>query len=214
MRNVIFAVWSLWILSVMSSRMSEERRRSLRETAKEMFFHAYHAYMENAYPADELMPLSCKGRVRGVEPSRGDIDDALGSYSLTLIDSLDTLAVMGEMEKFAAAINHVVEDVTVNNDIVVSVFETNIRVLGGLLSAHVLASLFRDMGNVYLLSYNNELLSLAEDVGNRLLPAFNTTTGLPYPRIPLSSRCHFILSSHENLFGKDNNSVSTPLYAH
>ena len=37
---------------------------------------------------------------------------------------------MGEMEKFAAAINHVVEDVTVNNDIVVSVFETNIRVLG------------------------------------------------------------------------------------
>ena len=39
------------------------------------------------------------------------------------------------------------------------------------------------MGNVYLLSYNNELLSLAEDVGNRLLPAFNTTTGLPYPRV-------------------------------
>lgn len=31
-----------------------------------------------AYPADELMPLSCKGRVRGVDPSRGDVDDALG----------------------------------------------------------------------------------------------------------------------------------------
>ena len=47
----------------------------------------------NAYPADELMPLSCRGRVRGVSPGRGDVDDALGSFSLTLIDTLDTLAV-------------------------------------------------------------------------------------------------------------------------
>jgi len=33
---------------------------------------------QHAYPADELMPLSCKGRYRGSEPSRGDVDDALG----------------------------------------------------------------------------------------------------------------------------------------
>ena len=33
---------------------------------------------EHAYPADELMPLSCKGRYRGSEPSRGDVDDTLG----------------------------------------------------------------------------------------------------------------------------------------
>lgn len=33
---------------------------------------------DNAYPADELMPLSCQGRYRGVQPSRGDIDDTLG----------------------------------------------------------------------------------------------------------------------------------------
>ena len=31
-----------------------------------------------AYPADELMPLSCKGRVRGVDRSRGSVDEALG----------------------------------------------------------------------------------------------------------------------------------------
>lgn len=49
-----------------------------REEARDMFYHAYHAYMENAYPADELMPLSCKGRYRGVTPSRGDMDDILG----------------------------------------------------------------------------------------------------------------------------------------
>lgn len=48
------------------------------EESREMFYHAYRAYMENAYPADELMPLSCKGRYRGVTASRGDMDDILG----------------------------------------------------------------------------------------------------------------------------------------
>lgn len=46
--------------------------------AREMFYHAYRAYMDNAFPADELQPLSCKGRIRGVSPSRGDMDDILG----------------------------------------------------------------------------------------------------------------------------------------
>ena len=34
-----------------------------------------------AFPADELMPLACKGRVRGLTPSRGEVDDVLGRYS-------------------------------------------------------------------------------------------------------------------------------------
>lgn len=49
-----------------------------REEAREMFYHAYRAYMDNAYPADELMPLSCAGRYRGVTESRGDMDEVLG----------------------------------------------------------------------------------------------------------------------------------------
>lgn len=35
-------------------------------------------FKDNAYPADELMPLSCKGRYRGSERDRGDIDSTLG----------------------------------------------------------------------------------------------------------------------------------------
>ena len=58
-----------------------------------MFIHAYDSYMQKAYPADELMPLSCKGRYRGIEPNRGDVDEAMGNFSLTLIDTLDTLVV-------------------------------------------------------------------------------------------------------------------------
>lgn len=64
-----------------------------RNEAREMFTHAYESYIKHAYPADELMPLSCKGRYRDSEVNRGDVDDSLGNFSLTLIDSIDTLAV-------------------------------------------------------------------------------------------------------------------------
>lgn len=60
--------------------MSREERESLKEETRDMFYHAYNAYMDNAYPADELMPLSCKGRYRGSEPDRGDIDSTLGKF--------------------------------------------------------------------------------------------------------------------------------------
>uniref|UniRef100_A0A673IGX3 alpha-1,2-Mannosidase n=1 Tax=Sinocyclocheilus rhinocerous TaxID=307959 RepID=A0A673IGX3_9TELE len=116
-----------------------------------MFDHAYNSYMDYAYPADELMPLSCRGRVRGLEPNRGDIDDSLGKF---------------------------------DNDIVVSVFETNIRVLGGLLGAHVMADVLKQRGE-RMQWYRDELLHMAKELGYRLLPAFNTTSGLPYPRVNL-----------------------------
>lgn len=52
--------------------------KNFRIQAKEMFMHGYNSYLKFAYPHDELMPLSCKGRIRGVTPNRGDVDDALG----------------------------------------------------------------------------------------------------------------------------------------
>ena len=81
-----------------------------------------------------------------------------------------------------------IANVDFNKDVNVSVFETNIRgsvnitgkssykpmtVVGGLLSAHLLA-------HEFLPDYTSGLLSLALDVGERLLPAFDTPTGLPY----------------------------------
>ncbi|XP_044751179.1 ER degradation-enhancing alpha-mannosidase-like protein 3 [Coccinella septempunctata] len=164
--------------------MSREEKAQLREQARDMFYHAYNAYMDNAYPADELMPLSCKGRYRGLSPNRGDIDDCLGNFSLTLIDSLDTLVLLGDLSEFERAVKLVISDVSFDNDIVVSVFETNIRVLGGLLSAHILAYYLQERDEI-MPWYNGELLELAKDLGYRLLPAFNTTTGIPYSRVNL-----------------------------
>ncbi|XP_031780380.1 ER degradation-enhancing alpha-mannosidase-like protein 3 [Nasonia vitripennis] len=164
--------------------MSREERETLKEEAKDMFYHAYNAYMDNAYPADELMPLSCKGRYRGSEPDRGDIDSTLGNFSLTLVDTLDTLVVIGDLEEFENAVKLVIKDVTFDTDVIVSLFETNIRMLGGLLSGHILADYIQQRGNA-MSWYRGELLNLAKDLGYRFLPAFNTSTGIPFGRINL-----------------------------
>lgn len=164
--------------------MSKGEKTALREEARDMFYHAYNAYMFNAYPADELMPLSCKGRWRSQQTSRGDIDDTLGNFSLTLIDTLDTLAILGDVTEFEHAAKLIIDNVSFDTDVVVSVFETNIRVLGGLLSGHVLAEYFQ-LNTDRMQWYTGQLLELAKDIGYRLLPAFNTTTGIPHGRINL-----------------------------
>ncbi|XP_055849202.1 ER degradation-enhancing alpha-mannosidase-like protein 3 isoform X2 [Episyrphus balteatus] len=170
--------------SIPTQNMSKKERDELKEEAREMFYHAYYAYMENAYPADELMPLSCKGRYRGVTPSRGDMDDILGNFSMTLVDSLDTLVILGDFAEFESAVKLVIKDVQFDSDIIVSVFETNIRMVGGLLSAHILTEYIQKDLKI-MPWYKGELLEMARDLGYRLLPAFNTSTGIPHARVNL-----------------------------
>lgn len=164
--------------------MSNKERHELKEEAREMFYHAYNAYMNNAYPADELMPLSCAGRYRGITPSRGDMDDVLGNFTMTLVDSLDTLVLLGDFEEFEHAVKLVIDNVQFDSDIIVSVFETNIRMIGGLLSAHILSEYIQKEAD-YMPWYRGELLEMAKDLGYRLLPAFNTSTGIPHARVNL-----------------------------
>lgn len=54
--------------------------------------------------------------------------------------------------------------------------------LRGLLGAHVMADLLRQRGE-RMQWYKDELLHMANELGHRLLPAFNTTSGLPYPKV-------------------------------
>ena len=133
------------------------------------------------WPADELMPLSCAPREWN-KRSRGTLDDCLGGFALTAVDALDTLAVLGDYGEFRRGVARVVAHVSFDRDVTVSVFETTIRVLGGLLSAHALAA---DEALGIMPDYNDELLGLAIDLGERLLPAFDTPTGIPYHRVNL-----------------------------
>ncbi|GMF24958.1 unnamed protein product [Phytophthora lilii] len=139
--------------------------------------------MQHAYPWDELKPLSCSGR-RWDRRERGDLDDVLGGFSLTLVDSLDMLAVLGDRDEFARAVKLVASSVSFDRDVTVSVFESTIRVIGGLVSAHMLASP-KYFGMMDDDEYHGELLELAKDLGQRLLPAFDTPTGIPVHRVNL-----------------------------
>ncbi|XP_053663484.1 ER degradation-enhancing alpha-mannosidase-like protein 2 [Anopheles marshallii] len=147
----------------------------LRERVRQMFHHAYDGYLQYGAPYDELRPLSC------------DAIDTWGSYSLTLIDALDTLAVMGNYTEFGRVVQ-LLRDKTFDADINVSVFETNIRIIGGLLSAHLLSH-HADLASMGLVKpgwpCEGPLLEIAEDVAQRLLPAFETATGMPYGTVNL-----------------------------
>ena len=89
--------------------------------------------------------------------------------------------VLNDRAGFEDGVRKVIQWVSFDVDTKPQIFETNIRVLGGLLSAHIFAN--RSGQPFYLPWYRGELLSLAHDLGQRLLPAFSTPTGLPYARV-------------------------------
>ncbi|GAA0146410.1 hypothetical protein LIER_06375 [Lithospermum erythrorhizon] len=161
----------IFICRIISDGVTREEAKELRDEVREMFYHAFNGYMDNAFPRDELRPLSCKG------------EDTLGSYALTLIDSLDTLALLGDRERFTSSVEWIGKNLRFDINKTVSVFETSIRVLGGLLSAHLFASDYST--GMRIPSYNDELLYLAEDLARRMLPAFDTPTGIPFGSVNL-----------------------------
>src|SRR5438046_5963203 len=86
---------------------------------------------------------------------------------MTPVDALDTLILMHLDAEATRAQSLIVRDLSFDRDISVKNFEITIRLLGGLLSS-------------YQLTGDKRLLSLAEDLGNRLLPVFDLPNGLPY----------------------------------
>lgn len=141
-------------------------------------------YMLVAFPADELRPLSCAGQgADRANPANWDINDVMGDYSLTLVDALSAFPMMGDRDGFETAVRDVIRHVSFDQDSRVQVFEVTIRALGGLISGHLFAS-DRSRG-FSLLWYDGQLLDLAHDLGRRLLPAFQTPTGIPIARVNL-----------------------------
>lgn len=121
--------------------------------------------MDKAFPEDELNPILCKGRSRDKDEHNWNINDVLGNFSLTLVDSLDTFAVMGDHKGFENAVKLIIQHVHFNKDARVQVFEITIRAMGALLSGHGLA-IHPTLG-FKLNDYQNQLLHLAQDLGDR-----------------------------------------------
>eukprot|EP00899_Mesostigma_viride_P007967 jgi/Mesvir1/17171/Mv07593-RA.1 len=133
--------------------LSENDRR--REAIVEAMRHSWDAYEKFAFGMDELMPQVGHGK------------NQFGGLGATIIDSLDTLWIMGLRNEFERAKQWVLNQMNVAPDMDLSVFETTIRCLGGLITA---ADLSGDRG----------FLNKAEDLAQHLLPAFDTPTGIPW----------------------------------
>nr|KYP57533.1 Mannosyl-oligosaccharide 1,2-alpha-mannosidase IA [Cajanus cajan] len=131
-----------------------------RDKVKDAMLHAWTSYEKYAWGKDELKPQSMYGV------------DNFGGLGATLVDSLDTLFIMGLDAQFERAKEWIAKSLSFDRNIEVSVFETTIRVLGGLLST-------------YDLSGDKVFLEKARDLADKLLPAWNTPSGIPYNRINL-----------------------------
>jgi mannosyl-oligosaccharide alpha-1,2-mannosidase len=146
------------------------RQRAVRQE----FLHAWSGY-HRVWMSDSLRPLS------------GTAENQFCGWSATLIDSLDTLWIIGLDDEFQEALKATLTVSFDNRDkrCVVNLFEMTIRHLGGLIAA-------------YDLSHDDRLLSKIDEMGELLHAAFHTENGMPCSHCALVSQPlqEFRSSSH------------------
>ncbi|KAK4529168.1 hypothetical protein CCYA_CCYA01G0025 [Cyanidiococcus yangmingshanensis] len=159
------------------SARNERRREAVRQAMQ----HAWQAYRRDAWGHDELRPLS------------HSFEDSMNGVGLTMIDSLDTLYLMGLMDEFREARDWLASSqhrFAQPQARAVSTFEMNIRLLGGLLSAHQLSG-------------DAIFLHKAEELGHLLAHAF---LGRPPPRMPHPA-CRFMARNENATSGEGDTTV-------
>lgn len=174
MRNPTALALLLLALAFPAAAQAPPDRAALAAKTKAEFLHAWEGYRKYASGRDELLPLSKTGK----NWHEGH------TLLMTPVDALDTMLIMGLAREAEATRAEIVRDLRFDQDIEVKNFEITIRILGGLLSS-------------YQMTGDKRLLSMAEDLGTRLLPVFNSPTGMPYTFVNLKT-------------GKTSGAVSNP----
>lgn len=134
---------------------------AMAERVKSEFLHAWRGYRRYAWGHDALQPLGRRPR-----------DWYAQSLLMTPVDALDTMLLMGLDDEARDARELIDARLSFDQDIEVKHFEVVIRLLGGLVSS-------------YQMTGDPKLLALADDLGTRLLPAFDSPTGLPWVNVNL-----------------------------
>ena len=133
---------------------------------KAEFKWAWDHYVERAWGKDEINPVSGTSQSFFIEGH---------DLGLSLVEALDTLWIMELDDEFQAGVDWVKAHLSFDVDAYAQTFETNIRLVGGLLSAHLAGG-------------DPVLLEKADDLGNRLLKAFEASPhGLPYRYVNLKT---------------------------
>ncbi len=125
---------------------------------------SWEGYKKYAWGDDVLKPISKSSENWYEEP-----------LYISPIDAYSTLHLMGMKEEAKEIENYVVDSLDFNKNINAKIFEVNIRILGGLLA-------------MYELSGNEKVLDKTVDFADRILPAFDTKTGIPTYWVNLKTR--------------------------
>ena len=152
---------SICVIGVICGSCTAQNK--LAAEVKAEFLHAWNGYKKYAWGHDDLKPLSKTHHDWYAQP-----------LLMTPVDSLDTMILMGLKDEADATRKYIVENLSFDKDLEVQNFEITIRLLGGLLSG-------------YQMTGDKRLLNLAEDLGTRLLPVFNSPTGMPYRYVNLKT---------------------------
>lgn len=163
----------LLLLLPLSLSAQQVNKKKLAAEVKAEFLHAWNGYKKYAWGHDDLKPLSKTHHDWYAQP-----------LLMTPVDSLDTMIIMGLDEEAATTRAYILENLSFDKDIDVQNFEITIRILGGLITN-------------YQLTNDKRFLDLAADLGRRLLPVFDSPTGMPYRYVNLKT-------------GKVRNPVSNP----
>ncbi|KAL4880139.1 mannosyl-oligosaccharide alpha-1,2-mannosidase 1B [Aspergillus karnatakaensis] len=156
-----------------SNRAPARRDTSRADAIKEAFSHAWDGYYKYAFPNDELHPVS-----NGYGNSRN-------KWGASAVDALSTAIMM----RNATIVNQIIDHIAVvdysKTDTTVSLFETTIRYLAGMLSGYDLlkgpgAGLVDD-------SKVDVLLEQSKNLADVLKFAFDTPSGVPYNNINITS---------------------------
>jgi ER degradation enhancer, mannosidase alpha-like 2 len=144
-----------------AANMTDAQKTQTARRVRQEFLHAWSGYRKYAWGHDALMPLSHKPH-----------DWYAHSLLMTPVDGLDTMIVMGLKPQANEARRLIDTQLNFDQDMYVKDFEITIRMLGSLLSS-------------YELTGDKRLLTLADDLGRRMLPMFNSPTGMPYEYVNL-----------------------------
>ncbi|CCF37480.1 glycosyl hydrolase family 47 [Colletotrichum higginsianum] len=144
-----------------------------REEVKESFMTSWNAYKKYAWGNDVFDPISKKGE--NMSPN---------GLGWIIVDSLDTMMLMNLTEPLADARKWLHRSLTWDQDQDINTFETTIRMMGGLLSAHYLSTQLPHVAS----RRDSVYLSKAVDLADRLLVAFESNSGIPYASVNIGKR--------------------------
>ncbi|PRP88409.1 hypothetical protein PROFUN_03323 [Planoprotostelium fungivorum] len=152
------SLFAIYHCTYTSTDVLEDRRNAIRQATK----HAWRGYKKHAgFKNDELRPVTAKSY-------------NWMNMSITVFSALDTLYIMDLKDEYEEARDWAVSGLDLQRDLNVSFFETNIRVVGGLLGA-------------YDLTKDKQLLKQAVKVADKMMPAFNNKGIIPFPSINLQT---------------------------